>query len=130
MINKVNSENIKIYESIIIRNPYNNNCRLENINFIFKKMGGIFERQKFDFFLVLGDRYETFAAVISANNFQIPIIHLSGGLLSFGSHDEFYRHAITKLATFHFTTSESSKKRVIQMGESPKRVFNYGSLGV
>ncbi len=130
MINKVNSENIKIYESIIIKNPSNNNCRLKNINFILQKMGGIFERHKFDFFLGLGDRYETFAAVISANNFQIPIIHLSGGLLSFGSHDEFYRHAITKLATFHFTTSENSRKRVIQMGESPKRVFNYGSLGV
>ena len=70
--------------------------------------------------MILGDRYEVFASAIAANNFQIPIIHLSGGLLSLGSQDEYYRHSITKLSTYHFTTSKKSRKRVIQMGEEPQ----------
>ena len=90
----------------------------------------IIKSNHFDYMLILGDRFEVFASAIAANNFLLPIIHLSGGLLSLGSQDEYYRHAITKLSSFHFTTSEMSKKRVIQMGEQPSRVFNYGSLGV
>ena len=70
--------------------------------------------------MILGDRYEVFASAIAANNFQIPIIHLSGGLLSLGSQDEYYRHSITKLSKYHFTTSKKSRKRVIQMGEEPQ----------
>ena len=125
-----NNNKVRIVKYIKLLSTFNKIIRYENITKIIKEVSKIFITKKYDYFLVLGDRYEVFAATISANNFQIPIIHLSGGLLSMGSQDEFYRHAITKMAFFHFTTSNQSKKRVIQMGEEPSRVFNYGSLGV
>ena len=108
-----NNNKVRIVKYIKLLSTFNKIIRYENITKIIKEVSKIFITKKYDYFLVLGDRYEVFAATISANNFQIPIIHLSGGLLSMGSQDEFYRHAITKMAFFHFTTSNQSKKRVI-----------------
>lgn len=80
--------------------------------------------------VVLGDRYETFAAVSAAWSLGIPVAHIHGGELTRGSADEGWRHAITKLSHFHFTSTEVYRQRVIRMGEEPQRVFNVGALGV
>lgn len=88
------------------------------------------ERLKPDLLLVLGDRYETLAVCCAAMNQRIPIAHLYGGETTEGAVDEAMRHAITKMSYLHFTSTESYRKRVIQMGEEPNRVFNVGSLGV
>lgn len=92
--------------------------------------GEYFEASKPDLLVVLGDRYETLAISCAAHNARIPIVHLYGGETTEGAVDEAYRHAITKMSSLHFTSTEQYRKRVIQLGEQPNTVFNVGSLGV
>jgi GDP/UDP-N,N'-diacetylbacillosamine 2-epimerase (hydrolysing) len=94
------------------------------------KFTDYFQTSRPDMLLLLGDRYETLAVAISAMNLNIPIIHLYGGETSEGAADEGIRHAITKLSYLHLTSTESYRQRVIQLGESPDRVFTVGALGV
>ena len=81
-----------------------------------------------DILVVLGDRYEIFASVFSAINANIPIAHIHGGEKTLGSIDEIIRHSITKMSTWHFVSTLSYKKRVIQLGEIPSNVFHVGGL--
>jgi len=83
-----------------------------------------------DLIIVLGDRSEIFSAVSAAYILGIPICHLHGGETTEGAYDEGIRHAITKMSFLHFTSTEIYRKRVIQLGENPNRVFNVGSIGV
>ena len=83
-----------------------------------------------DILLVLGDRYETLVAATAAMVALIPIAHISGGESTEGAFDEAIRHSITKMAWWHFVASDAYAKRVIQLGENPKFVFNVGGLGV
>ncbi len=78
-----------------------------------------------DFVVTVADRFETMATAISATYLNIPLIHLQGGEVS-GNIDDRVRHAITKLADFHFVATEESRERVIKMGERAESVFNYG----
>jgi GDP/UDP-N,N'-diacetylbacillosamine 2-epimerase (hydrolysing) len=83
-----------------------------------------------DLVLVLGDRYEIFAAASAAMIARIPIAHLHGGEKTEGAFDEAIRHAITKMAYLHFVAAEEYRLRVIQLGEEPGRVFLVGGLGL
>ncbi|MFC1521686.1 UDP-N-acetylglucosamine 2-epimerase [Elusimicrobiota bacterium] len=83
-----------------------------------------------DILVVLGDRYELLACCGAAVGMRIPIAHIHGGELTLGVIDEQVRHAVTKMSHLHFTTSECHRRRVIQMGEGPSRVFNVGAPGV
>jgi GDP/UDP-N,N'-diacetylbacillosamine 2-epimerase (hydrolysing) len=83
-----------------------------------------------DLLLVLGDRYEIFAAVSAAMLARIPVAHLNGGETTEGAFDESIRHSITKMSHLHFVAAEEYRKRVIQLGEHPERVFMVGGLGV
>ena len=87
-------------------------------------------KNKPDFILVDGDRYETLGVCIAAVNCNIPIIHCSGGATTEGAADECYRHAMTKMSFLHFPTTEVYRNRIIQMGEAPERVFTVGSMGI
>ncbi|RAP34031.1 UDP-N-acetylglucosamine 2-epimerase (hydrolyzing) [Candidatus Marinamargulisbacteria bacterium SCGC AG-410-N11] len=89
-----------------------------------------FEELKPDIIVLLGDRFEIFSAASAAMISRIPIIHLHGGEATEGLIDEPIRHSITKMSHYHFTSTENYKKRVVQLGENPQRVFNVGSLGV
>lgn len=80
--------------------------------------------------LVLGDRYEIFAASIAAMISNIPISHIHGGENTEAAIDEAIRHSLTKMSCFHFVTTEEYRKRVIQLGENPERVFFVGALGL
>ncbi|WP_324719206.1 UDP-N-acetylglucosamine 2-epimerase [Salinimicrobium sp. HB62] len=80
-----------------------------------------------DIIVVLGDRYEIFSAVAAAMISKIPVAHLHGGEATEGLIDEPIRHSITKMSHLHFTATEAYRSRVIQMGESPDRVFNVGT---
>jgi GDP/UDP-N,N'-diacetylbacillosamine 2-epimerase (hydrolysing) len=90
----------------------------------------ILKSSKPEILLVLGDRYEILSAVICALILNIPVAHIHGGELTQGAFDDSIRHAITKISSLHFTSTENNRKRVIQMGESPQNVFNVGGLGV
>jgi len=83
-----------------------------------------------DRIVLLGDRFETLAAAVAAYINKICIIHLHGGEITQGSMDEAFRHSITKFSHLHFVANEIYKKRVIQLGENPKKVFNVGGLGI
>ena len=83
-----------------------------------------------DMVILLGDRYELLAAASAALVGGVPIAHIHGGELTEGAFDDAIRHAITKLSTRHFVTSESAYRRVIQLGENPSTVVKVGGLGV
>lgn len=83
-----------------------------------------------DIAVVLGDRYEILAAAQSAALLGIPVAHISGGEVTEGAVDDWIRHSITKASWWHFTAAESYRKRVIQLGEDPARVFNVGDPGL
>ncbi len=95
-----------------------------------KEYTRLFLQRKYDAVIILGDRYEVLSVAIAAGNTQTPIIHLCGGDTTEGAIDEWVRHSITKMSYIHFVTNEDSRHRVIQMGENPERVYNYGSPGV
>ena len=83
-----------------------------------------------DLIVILGDRFELFSAVSVAMVSRIPVAHLHGGEATEGLIDESIRHSITKMSHLHFVAAEEYKKRVIQLGEQPDRVFNVGGLGI
>lgn len=83
-----------------------------------------------DIMLVLGDRYEIFAACTAAMIAKVPIAHLHGGETTIGAFDEAIRHSITKMSHIHFVATKKYMQRVIQLGEDPKRIYCVGGLGV
>lgn len=89
-----------------------------------------FEESKPDALIVLGDRYETLAVCCAAMNARIPIVHLYGGETTEGAVDEAIRHSISKMSYLHFTSTDEYRKRVIQLGEHPDRVFSVGGIGI
>lgn len=93
-------------------------------------LSDVLARLQPDIMVLLGDRFETHAAATTAMLMKIPIAHIHGGELTEGAVDEQIRHSITKMANLHFTATEVYRDRVIQMGESPLRVFNTGALGI
>ncbi|HTE46551.1 MAG TPA: UDP-N-acetylglucosamine 2-epimerase [Gemmatimonadaceae bacterium] len=92
--------------------------------------GDVFEQLGPDIVVVLGDRFEIFAAAAAAMVARVPIAHLHGGEATEGLIDEPIRHAVTKMAHIHFVAAEEYRRRVIQLGEQPDRVFLVGGLGV
>jgi len=89
-----------------------------------------FEDLNPDLIIVLGDRYEIFAAAYTAYALRIPIAHIHGGEVTEGAYDEAFRHAITKMSYLHFVSTNEYMRRVIQLGEEPERVFNFGATGI
>ena len=92
--------------------------------------GEALEQLQPDLVLVLGDRFEIFPAVVAAMVARMPVAHLHGGESTEGSFDEAFRHSITKMSHLHFVAAEEYRKRVIQLGEHPDRVFLVGGLGI
>lgn len=88
------------------------------------------DRLKPDIVVILGDRYEIFAAAQAAMIGKVPMAHLHGGETTEGAIDEAIRHSITKMSHLHFVATEQYEKRVIQLGENPRFVFNVGALGL
>ena len=78
------------------------------------------ETIKPDLIIILGDRYEMLVVAITSLIFKIPLLHISGGEITEGSLDDTIRHSITKFSDYHFVAIEEFRKRVIQLGESPK----------
>jgi GDP/UDP-N,N'-diacetylbacillosamine 2-epimerase (hydrolysing) len=89
-----------------------------------------FRDLKPDVVVVLGDRFEIFAAASAAHVARIPVAHLHGGESTVGAFDEAMRHSITKMSQIHFVATKEYRDRVIQLGESPSKVFEVGALGI
>lgn len=80
-----------------------------------------------DIVVVLGDRLEAFAAATAATILSVPVAHIHGGELTEGAMDDALRHSITKMSYLHFTSTADHRRRVIQLGEDPGRVFFHGA---
>ncbi|MGP9833527.1 UDP-N-acetylglucosamine 2-epimerase [Marinobacter sp. NSM] len=89
-----------------------------------------YERLAPDIVVVLGDRFEIFAATSAAMIAGLPVAHLHGGETTEGAFDEAIRHSITKMSHLHFVAADEYRQRVIQLGEHPDRVFNVGGMGI
>lgn len=92
------------------------------------EFANVFQQDNPEIIVVFGDRVEPFAAAIAAVSMNIPVAHISGGEVGLGDIDDNLRHAITKLAHLHFTSSNQSKKRILNLGEESWRVFKVGAL--
>lgn len=112
-VNSANALDISMNQSVILN--------------VFSK---IFVEKRYEGIVILGDRYEMLAIAIAAGNTHTPIFHLCGGDTTEGAIDEWIRHSITKMSYLHFPTNAVSYRRVIQLGENPERVFNYGSTSI
>ena len=110
--------------------PDNANTTAKSISRGVSGFSDAFDALQPDMLLILGDRYEMLAVASTALIYKIPIAHLHGGEITEGAFDDSIRHAITKMSHLHFTSTEAYRKRVIQLGEQPDRVFNVGALGV
>jgi len=89
-----------------------------------------FNELKPDLVVVLGDRFEIFAATTAALVAKIPVAHLHGGETTIGAFDEALRHSITKMSQLHFVAAEEYRTRVIQLGEDPRNVHLVGGVGI
>lgn len=89
-----------------------------------------YERLSPNLIVLLGDRYEELAAAQAALFMRIPVAHIHGGETSEGAIDESIRHAVTKMSHVHFAATETYRKRILQMGENPAMVFNFGAPGL
>ena len=93
-------------------------------------MADAFDALRPDLLLILGDRYEMLATASAALIYRIPIAHIAGGTISEGAYDDSIRHSITKMSLIHLTETEECRRRVVQLGEEPSRVFNVGAIGI
>ena len=99
-----------------------------SISVSIKKFTEDLSKLRPDIVCLCGDRFEILSAAIACTLLQIPIAHLHGGELTYGSFDESFRHSITKMSHLHFSSTNEYRKRIIQMGENPKNVFYTGSI--
>lgn len=124
-------------DSLNIENKINLNFKKDNtigisnsISLGLNKFVKIFEKLKPDLILVLGDRFEIYTSALAALLCRLPICHIHGGELTEAMLDDAFRHSITKMSHIHFAANQIYKKRIIQLGENPKNVYNVGGLGV
>lgn len=110
-------------------NNTNNEDIINSMSIALKEFGEFFAKNKYDLVIILGDRYEMLSVAAAAAMNKLKILHIHGGEITLGNYDEFIRHSITKMSHFHFTSTEEYKKRVIQLGEAPDRVFYIGAMG-
>lgn len=124
-------DGIEIYRKITINTQGNTAYDISLIMAnALVEFGRYFQEEKPQLLIVLGDRTEILAICAAAVNAHVPIAHLHGGELTQGAIDDNVRHAITKMSYLHFASTEEYRKRIIQMGEEPERVFHVGALGV
>ena len=130
-IKDIKQSNIKI--KAIVNLKIKNDRPIDISKYIsegIKKFSYHFNSIKPDLVIILGDRYEIYTAAIAAYILKIPIAHIYGGETTQGVIDEGIRHSITKLSHIHIVSTNRYLKRVKQLGENPKMIFNVGSLGI
>lgn len=128
---EIKNNKVEIYKRILITNNTSSpKSILNDMNVLSKSLSTLIKEDKPDLFIVLGDRYEVFAATLVAYLNKVPIAHIHGGEITQGSLDDGFRHCISKMSNFHFVSHKNYKKRLIKMGENPKTIYNVGALGV
>lgn len=130
-IQEIFDDDVKVDRKIpILSNMNDANGIVETMANALSRFSNYFNEMQPNALLVLGDRYETLAICCAAMIHRIPIIHLYGGETTEGAIDESIRHAISKMSNIHLVANEDFKRRIVQMGEDPKRVFTVGAMGI
>lgn len=102
----------------------------KSLGLLIVSMADSLRRLRPDWLVILGDRVEMLGCAVAAHLASIPIAHLHGGETTEGAVDEAFRHAITKMSLVHFPSTQMHANRIVQLGESPERVFNFGAPGL
>lgn len=123
-------DNIKIdfFSKLIPKNNSKNKI-LNFVGKLIKEFSDSLNKKKPDLAIVLGDRYEVYSFCLSCYFLNIPIVHIHGGEVTNGAFDEALRHSMSKMSNFHFTCHNKYSQRIVNFGENPKNIFNFGSLG-
>ena len=128
LLDIIKKDGLKIHKKINVSTKnFTPNSISKSIGLGVINFSKYFTKYRPDLILVLGDRFEIFASVISALPFNIPVAHIEGGEITEGAFDDAIRHSITKLSHFHFVSNKIHKKRVKQLGEESWRIFISGS---
>jgi len=132
-LNAIYEDGFDVYKAI--KTPFKNNAPADISNAIGKtiiEFASFWKstQNEIDLIVCLGDRYEMFAAITANSPFNIPVAHLYGGDTTLGAFDNAFRHAITCMSTYHFTSLESSAKRVAQLINTTENVHCVGSLSI
>ena len=125
--NEIIKDKIAISDKIYIKDNKN---YYQNISHLINQYSKVIKKINPKIVVLLGDRYEIFAAAISSYLHRIPIGHIHGGEVTSGSMDDGFRHSITKLSYLHFAATNKSQKRILQLGEKKSSVFYVGSLSL
>ena len=129
-ISEIKKDKIKkIIKKKILDNKFNENNISQYLERSVRETSKVIKKLKPTVLVILGDRYELLGFAMAATVFRIPITHIHGGEVTIGAYDDSIRHSISKLSHLHFPIHERYKKRLIQLGENPKTIFNFGSLG-
>ena len=131
-IKEIKNDGNKIFKkvSILKKNSDKEFDIVDSISSTIAKFNQIFENNKFDLIIVLGDRYEIFSVASAAKIRRIPMAHIHGGEVTSNAFDESFRHSITLMSQIHFVAAKKYFKRVMQLGKNPKNIYLVGSLGV
>lgn len=130
-LDEIKKEKIKIEKKINLNLKKDNSEGLSSsISLGLNKFVNLFKKLCPDSILIVGDRFEIFTVAVAATICRIPICHIHGGELTEAALDDVFRHSITKMSHVHFAATQIYKRRIIQLGEHPRRVFNVGGLGV
>ena len=128
---EASKKKIRIFKKVKILSKRNDSLSLlKNSEKILNKFSKEFKKLSPNLIILLGDRYEIFCIAYCAFILGIPIAHLYGGELTQNSLDDSMRHSITKLSDFHFVSTNKYLRRVIQLGEDKKNIFNIGSVSL
>lgn len=130
-VNEIQTDGFNVDYRVPMEVDGDDDCAtVQSMGLALQGFAAAYHALKPDLLLVLGDRYEILAAVSAALIYKIPVAHIGGGEITEGAFDDAIRHAITKMAHLHFTSTQEYREHVIQMGEAPNRVFDVGAVGV
>lgn len=130
-VNEIERDGYKVNEKIeMLLSADTDTAIVKAMGLAMISAADVFKKLNPDLLVILGDRFEMLALAQSAYLMNIPIAHIAGGETTEGAFDEGIRHSITKMSSLHFAATEIYKKRIIQLGENPERVFNVGALGL
>jgi GDP/UDP-N,N'-diacetylbacillosamine 2-epimerase (hydrolysing) len=118
-----------IIKKRILKKNFSENDISNYISQAITATSNVLDKIKPEKMVILGDRYELLGCAIASMSHRIPIVHIHGGEVTAGAIDDSIRHSISKLSHLHFPIHDTYKKRLIQLGESSKTIFNYGGLG-
>ena len=128
-VKEINKDNIKkTIKRVILDKKFRENKINNYLAESIKITNEVIKKKKPDVIIILGDRYELLGCAIAAMILRVPITHIHGGELTSGAYDDSIRHSITKLSHLHFPIHDQYKKRLTQLGENPRTIFNFGAL--